>query len=254
PTSFYLGAQIFHQLTTNLDLTRPFDLGLRAPVQVSWGLEHRWEEYLLEAGQPESYESGGYLIPSGQPNAGKLPPAGLVSFTGTSDQDAGNAHRNSAAAHRHARAIPGVLIDRVEQLALEIKKPYCFLEAVMTLFGNPKTPSLGVSSYGVRIAWWCEKQLRDGRPPGGGTLGGSGLFQRFHRATQCIGARLAAGNGFLHGVLQSGRQGWAYAQAEYPNTRARKEFALANRFHRELPSRPRIKDQDTPTDCNNPRM
>src|ERR1700730_13204630 len=69
---------------------------------------------------------------------------------------------NAAVAHRHTRAILGVLINRIEQFALEIKKPYRLLEAVMTLLGNPKPPSLGVGSDGVRIAWRRQKQLRDG--------------------------------------------------------------------------------------------
>ena len=96
-TTFYLGAQEFEQLTNNLDLTRPFEAGLHAPVQVSVGVEHRWEQYLQSAGEPDSYRNGGWAYPAGSPRAGQKPTAGLQSFTGTSPADAGEMDRNSYA-------------------------------------------------------------------------------------------------------------------------------------------------------------
>ncbi|RII74213.1 TonB-dependent receptor plug domain-containing protein [Pseudomonas monteilii] len=96
-TSFYLGAQEFQQWTTNLDFTRPFEIGLPKPLQLSAGIEHRWEKYLQGAGEPDSYRDGGYAYPVGHPRAGQQPSPGLQSFTGTSPGDAGSLDRDSYA-------------------------------------------------------------------------------------------------------------------------------------------------------------
>jgi len=98
PTRFYLGSMRFQQLTNNLDVTRPIDLGLPAPVQVSWGAEHRWELWAEGAGEADSWRDGGYVIPSG-PRAGQRPPAGLQSFVGNRPGDASTVTRNSVAAY-----------------------------------------------------------------------------------------------------------------------------------------------------------
>lgn len=96
-TSFYLGAQEFEQWTTNLDVTRPFEIGLPKPLQLSAGIEHRWENYLQNAGEADSYRDGGYAYPVGHPRAGQQPSPGLQSFTGTSPGDAGSLDRDSYA-------------------------------------------------------------------------------------------------------------------------------------------------------------
>ncbi|HKS11999.1 MAG TPA: TonB-dependent receptor, partial [Pseudomonas sp.] len=96
-TSFYLGALEFEQWTSNLDFTRPFDIGLPKPLQLSAGIEHRWEKYLQTEGEPDSYRDGGYVYPAGHPRAGQRPTAGLQSFTGTSVADAGSLDRDSYA-------------------------------------------------------------------------------------------------------------------------------------------------------------
>ncbi len=98
-TQFYLGNLVFQQATTNADLTREIDLGLARPAQLSFGLEHRWEKYEEGAGEPNSYIDGGYLYPAGTPRAGQRPPAGLQSFIGTSDRDAGAKSRTNVAAY-----------------------------------------------------------------------------------------------------------------------------------------------------------
>jgi iron complex outermembrane receptor protein len=98
-TTFYMGAQEFQQWTTNLDFTRPFEVGVQGPLQVSFGAEHRWEKYLQGAGEPDSWRDGGYLYPAGHPRAGQAPSAGLQSFTGTSEVDAGRLDRDTYAAY-----------------------------------------------------------------------------------------------------------------------------------------------------------
>ena len=103
-SSFYLGAQIFQQWTNNLDVGRAFDIGWAKPLDVSWGLEHRWEQFSQKAGEPNSYINGGYVVPNdGTPfddlYQGLSPTAGLQSFTGTTPADAGTHHRNNYAVY-----------------------------------------------------------------------------------------------------------------------------------------------------------
>ena len=103
-TSFYMGEQIFDQWTNNLDVTRGFNIGLAKPLDVSWGFEHRWEQFAEVAGEPNSYIDGGYVIPNdGTPfdnlYHGQLPTAGLQSFTGTTPADASTHSRNNYAAY-----------------------------------------------------------------------------------------------------------------------------------------------------------
>jgi iron complex outermembrane receptor protein len=103
-TSFYIGEQIFDQWTNNLDVTRGFNIGLAKPLDVSWGFEHRWEQFAEVAGEPNSYIDGGYVIPNGGTPFdnlyhGQLPQAGLQSFTGTTPADASTHSRNNYAAY-----------------------------------------------------------------------------------------------------------------------------------------------------------
>lgn len=104
PTAFYMGRQIVDLCVNNLDFSRGVDIGLAEPVQFSVGLEHRWERFENKAGEPDSYRNGLYVIPNdgtpfGNLNGGKLPPAGLVSFTGTTPDDAISLSRNNIAAY-----------------------------------------------------------------------------------------------------------------------------------------------------------
>jgi iron complex outermembrane receptor protein len=110
-TSFYLGTQIFSQWTNNLDITRSFNIGLPKPLDVSWGFEHRWEQFSELAGELNSYADGignlgtdAYIVPNdGTPfddlYHGLAPQAGLQSFTGTSPSDASTHARNNLAAY-----------------------------------------------------------------------------------------------------------------------------------------------------------
>ena len=98
PTYFHLSTQIFDQVTTNLDLDRAFDIGLAKPLTVAVGVEHRYEEFQILAGDPASYAIGDYVIPTGL-YAGQHPAPGLASYSGTSPSDAGFASRNNVAAY-----------------------------------------------------------------------------------------------------------------------------------------------------------
>ncbi|MFT4076908.1 MAG: TonB-dependent receptor [Asticcacaulis sp.] len=103
-TSFFMGRQISSLWVNNLDVDRDFKVGLSGPLQVALGVEQRWEQFENQAGEPDSYRNGGYVIPSddtpfGLLNGGKRPPAGLVSFTGTTPDDATKLSRTNVAAY-----------------------------------------------------------------------------------------------------------------------------------------------------------
>jgi iron complex outermembrane receptor protein len=104
PTSFRMGEQITDLWVNNLDTTKSVKIGLPAPLQISPGLEHRWEQFQNLAGEPDSYINGGYVIPTGTSPfnsafGGQAPAPGLVSFTGTSPADVASLHRNNVAGY-----------------------------------------------------------------------------------------------------------------------------------------------------------
>ncbi|WP_439533065.1 TonB-dependent receptor plug domain-containing protein [Polymorphobacter sp.] len=65
PTSFDTFSSEFQQWTNNLDLTRRYELGGEATMQVSAGAEFRQESYQTRALDPASYANGGYFYPTG---------------------------------------------------------------------------------------------------------------------------------------------------------------------------------------------
>ena len=56
---FYAGGLEFNQIVTNLDLSRKVDFGLAKPVNVAFGAEARFEDYVITAGEPDSWRDGG---------------------------------------------------------------------------------------------------------------------------------------------------------------------------------------------------
>ncbi|WP_404482468.1 TonB-dependent receptor plug domain-containing protein [Novosphingobium sp. BL-52-GroH] len=104
PTSFFMGRQKQDLWVNNLDVSREVEVGLAKPLNLAFGVEHRWERFRNEAGEPDSYRDGGYVIPDdgtpfGDLYAGRSPSPGLVSFTGTSPADATSLSRNNLAAY-----------------------------------------------------------------------------------------------------------------------------------------------------------
>jgi iron complex outermembrane receptor protein len=74
PTDFHDGDFIGSQLTTTLDVSRPFDVGLAGPLNVAFGVEQRHETYKIDPGDPASYYgTGAQSYPGFQPvvNAGE---------------------------------------------------------------------------------------------------------------------------------------------------------------------------------------
>lgn len=83
PKEFNAGTLKFYQSTSNLDLVKQVEIGTSAPLNIATGLEFRWENYQIAAGEPSSYENGGVPILDG-PNAGKPAAAGAQVFPGFS--------------------------------------------------------------------------------------------------------------------------------------------------------------------------
>ncbi|EJU12029.1 TonB-dependent receptor [Sphingomonas sp. LH128] len=96
PTDIHNGSTRYDQWTTNLDLTRKFDMGDGSPLNLALGAEYREETYHLLAGEVASYADGGFAILDG-PNAGKVAPVGTQPTPGISPVDAAFGRRNSKA-------------------------------------------------------------------------------------------------------------------------------------------------------------
>jgi iron complex outermembrane receptor protein len=59
-TEFDAGTLQLDQFVGNLDVSRPFSVsGLARPVNVAFGAEYRRENYQIQAGESDSYGSGG---------------------------------------------------------------------------------------------------------------------------------------------------------------------------------------------------
>ncbi|MET0288829.1 MAG: TonB-dependent receptor [Pseudoxanthomonas sp.] len=98
PTEFYLGKLISTDWTNSFDITRGVTLAGR-PLQVSLGLQHRYEEYEIEAGEPSSYAAGDYVYPAGHPRAGQAPAPGAQGAITFQPDEAGSLDRHSGAAY-----------------------------------------------------------------------------------------------------------------------------------------------------------
>jgi iron complex outermembrane receptor protein len=57
-TEFDAGSLTYDQTVVDLGLTRPFEVGLVAPLNVALGLEYRHEAFEIGAGEPASYSLG----------------------------------------------------------------------------------------------------------------------------------------------------------------------------------------------------
>ena len=98
PKRINAGTLGFIQWTTNLDLKNQYDVGLKNPLKVALGIEHRWEEFQIKAGEPASYVQGGVPVLDG-PQAGATAPAGSQVFPGFRPSDAGTHQRSSNAGY-----------------------------------------------------------------------------------------------------------------------------------------------------------
>lgn len=67
-TVFDAGGFEYQQLVLNVSGVRGFDVGLASPLNVAIGIEGRWENYEIFAGEPDSWRNGGVLL-NGSPTA-----------------------------------------------------------------------------------------------------------------------------------------------------------------------------------------
>lgn len=83
-TEFYAGAVALQQFVTDADMTRTFEVGLAAPLNVAFGASFRADNYMIEQGELASWLNGGHVNHLG--NAGGA--AGSQVFFGyTPDQE-----------------------------------------------------------------------------------------------------------------------------------------------------------------------
>lgn len=99
PTSFHLGALLSREWVNSFDVTRQLDMGNGGKLQVSFGLQHRFENFKIKEGDPASYVQGTYVRPAGQPFAGTLMSGGAVYAPGFRPSDAGSWNRNVLSAY-----------------------------------------------------------------------------------------------------------------------------------------------------------
>lgn len=97
PTRFYAGKFSNWQSTTDLTLSRDFDVGLAAPVGLAVGAELRYDGYKITPGEPNSYAFGSARILDG-PNAGAVPTIGSQGFAGIQPADAVKVDRHAIGA------------------------------------------------------------------------------------------------------------------------------------------------------------
>lgn len=99
PTKFDTFSSAFDQWTNNLDLTRRYEiLGGRA-LQVSAGLEYRYESYVTKALDTAAYINGGYVYPAGTPLSGQPGAVGAQGAIVVNPEDQARIKRNSGAAY-----------------------------------------------------------------------------------------------------------------------------------------------------------
>ena len=101
PRDFYVGTLISDEWDTQLDLTRGFAVG-GGHLQVSTGIQHRYESYGLYQGEPASYAAGTYTyqIYTATGTVSTVRPApGAQAAAGFQPSDASRNARNSVAGY-----------------------------------------------------------------------------------------------------------------------------------------------------------
>jgi iron complex outermembrane recepter protein len=89
-TEFYAGSLELNQLVADFDITRRFEIGLAAPLNVALGATARGDNYRVVAGEPGSYVNGYHPNRSGGTSA-----VGSQVFAGFTPAQAADAWRNN---------------------------------------------------------------------------------------------------------------------------------------------------------------
>lgn len=98
-TSFFSGRLKRGEFLTGLNLAKPLNLGLRAPVNVAVGAAWRRETYEIIQGEKASWFNGGHLAQDSVADPTDLAPIGSSVFGGFSPGDASNHHRTNFGAY-----------------------------------------------------------------------------------------------------------------------------------------------------------
>lgn len=100
PTEFDTFSSAFDQWTNNLDLTRRIILSDTSSIQVSSGLEYRYESYVTKPLDVAAYRNGGYFYPTGSGTLTGLPAqVGAQGAIVVAPADAADQTRNIYAAY-----------------------------------------------------------------------------------------------------------------------------------------------------------
>lgn len=108
-TSFYAGRVLREEFVTGLNLARPVNLGLPAPVNLAFGVAFRRERYAIRQGELASYINGFHLAQ----DSSDVAPAGSQVFSGFTPSDATDQHRTNLGFYADAETnvTPQVLVD-----------------------------------------------------------------------------------------------------------------------------------------------
>ena len=99
PRHFYIGQLRSSEWVNALDVTRGFELDNAGDLQVSFGLQHRRENYQIKQGDRASWVQGTYVRPVGQPGAGQILAPGSQSTPGFRPEDEADVSRNNYSAY-----------------------------------------------------------------------------------------------------------------------------------------------------------
>lgn len=112
PTRFYLGRIRFDEWTTNLDLSKEFEVGFARPLSLAVGTEYRKNKFLIGPGDPVSYIDGGYVSPPGSWLAGQIRTGvGSQGVTGFLPSGSGSWSRDNWSAYLN---LEGTIIEGLE--------------------------------------------------------------------------------------------------------------------------------------------
>jgi iron complex outermembrane recepter protein len=96
PTFFEVGRLIASEWTNAIDITKAHALSSGGELQTSFGVQHRWENYKVEAGDPASYAAGTYTRPEAP---GALLAPGAQATPGFRPDDEADATRTNLSAY-----------------------------------------------------------------------------------------------------------------------------------------------------------
>jgi iron complex outermembrane receptor protein len=110
--TFFAGRVLREELVTALNVAKPVQLGLPAPVNLAFGVTFRRERYAIRPGELASYVDGGFLPPDsagadgifGNEDDDTHAPAGSQVFAGFTPSDAADKHRTNLGVYADAES------------------------------------------------------------------------------------------------------------------------------------------------------